>query len=304
LGGGSNLLVADAGFNGLVMLVALKGIRLQEDATNTNVRIYEVAAGEDWNQFVQRTVQDDCAGIECLAGVPGSVGGTPVQNVGAYGQEVSTTIDRVRAFDLHDRRFVEFSAGECGFAYRRSRFNTADRGRYVVTRVDYLLRKGGAPTLKYRDLMIAFPPDSGPALTEVAATVRRIRRSKGMLIVEGDPDSRSAGSFFKNPIVSAEQVAAVMSAAGAEPPRFPAGPGNEGCVKLPAAWLIEKAGFRKGYALGHAGISSKHTLALVNRGGATAAAMLLLADKIRDTVEGRFGIQLQMEPVMLGFENS
>jgi UDP-N-acetylmuramate dehydrogenase len=304
LGGGSNLLVADAGFRGLVLHIGLKGVFVQEDAALSNDRVYEVAAGEDWDQFVQRAVEDDCAGIECLAGIPGTVGGTPVQNVGAYGQEVSTAIERVRAFDLQKHGLVDFTSAECAFAYRHSRFNTTDRGRYIVTRVDYRLKMHGAATLKYADLQKAFTASGIPGLRDVAEIVRRIRQSKGMLLVEGDQDCHSAGSFFKNPIVNAKGVAAVTAAVGGEPPRFPAGPGHENCVKLPAAWLIEKAGFTKGYVLGRAGISSKHTLALVNRGGATAAEIVALADKIRAAVAQRFEIQLQMEPVMLGFENS
>jgi len=302
LGGGSNLLVADTGFNGLVLHIDLKGISLCEAAGLSNERVYQVAAGEDWDQLVQRTVDDDCAGLECLAGIPGTVGGTPVQNVGAYGQEVSSTINQVRAFDLQKHAYADFSATECAFAYRHSRFNTTDRGRYVVTRVDYQLKMHGAPTLKYGDLQRAFEANVIPGLRDVADTVRRIRKSKGMLLVEGDPDCRSAGSFFKNPIVSAERVSAVVAVAGVEPPQFSAGPGPQNCVKLPAAWLIEKAGFTKGYALGRAGISTKHTLALVNRGGATAAEIVALARQIRETVSQQFEIQLEMEPVMLGIE--
>lgn len=299
LGGGSNLLVADNGFDGLVLHIALKGIRVFE--SDRAARVYQVAAGEDWDQFVQRAVDDDCAGIECLAGIPGTVGGTPVQNVGAYGQEVAMTIERVRVFDLRERTFTEFTAAECGFAYRHSRFNTTDKGSYVVTRVDYRLQPGGTPTLKYGDLQREFPEGSNPSLVSVAAAIRRIRQSKGMLLVEGDPDCRSAGSFFKNPIVSNAQTADVASVTGADPPRFPAGPDNPGMVKLPAAWLIEKAGFAKGHELGRAGISSKHTLALVNRGGATAAEILALANQIRSAVAAQFGIRLEMEPVLLGF---
>ncbi|MGA9586881.1 MAG: UDP-N-acetylmuramate dehydrogenase [Terracidiphilus sp.] len=303
LGGGSNLLVADGGFNGLVLHIGLKGISVRESDSPSDEQIYEVNAGEDWDQFVQRTVEDDCAGIECLAGIPGTAGGTPVQNVGAYGQDVSATIDRVRAFDLRKHAFVDFSSSECSFAYRRSRFNTIDRGRYVVSSVDYQLKMHGAATLKYADLQRAFPDHSALRLRDVAEAVRRIRQSKGMLLVEGDLDCHSAGSFFKNPIVDVERVAAVTSVVGSEPPRFSAGPGHEDCVKLPAAWLIEKAGFTKGYVLGRAGIATKHTLALINRGGATAAEILALADKIRAAVEQQFGIQLQMEPVTLGLEN-
>jgi UDP-N-acetylmuramate dehydrogenase len=298
LGGGSNLLVSDAGFDGLVLQVRLCGV----DAEDTGAeRVYRVAAGEDWDAFVTRAVAENCAGVECLAGIPGTVGGTPVQNVGAYGQEVSSVIACVRAFDLERREFFELTAAECGFSYRRSRFNSGDRGRFIVTRVDYRLHRGGAPTIAYPDVRRALgelgPKDREPALAEVAGTVRRIRRSKGMLIVEGDPDCRSAGSFFKNPVIAAERAAEIAES-GAVPPTFPAGPGR---VKVPAAWLIEHAGFSKGFVLGGAGISSRHTLALVNRGGATAAEILALAQHISACVEEQFGIRLEMEPVMVGY---
>jgi UDP-N-acetylmuramate dehydrogenase len=299
LGGGSNLLVADAGFNGLVLRVGLQGI---EAHRNQEGKVYRAGAGEDWDHFVQRTVEDDCAGLECLAGIPGTVGGTPVQNVGAYGQEVASTIRSVRVLDLKENAFVEFAGSECGFAYRRSRFNTVDRNRYVVTRVDYGLNEGGAPTLRYGDLQKAFPAGARASLTEVTAAVRRIRNSKGMLLVDGGPDCRSAGSFFKNPIIDSAQVQRVETVSGEVPPRF--APGLESdvsCVKLPAAWLIERAGFRKGYTRGSAGISSRHTLALINRGGAKAADIMALAEEIRSAVENRFGIHLEMEPVLLGF---
>jgi UDP-N-acetylmuramate dehydrogenase len=367
LGGGSNLLVSDAGFDGLVLRVGLRGIVVapvkdqddcsseipEEHASGAKAKVnsggimrglkppppsessssaackapvdsdgkdvrakvltYQVAAGEDWDSFVERTVQDDCAGVECLAGIPGTVGGTPVQNVGAYGQEVASAIERVRAFDLKQEAFVEFAASECEFTYRRSRFNTVDRGRYIVTRVDYRLTPGGAPTLRYAELQRAIlegrPEGAEASLAEVAAVVRRVRQAKGMLLVEGDPDCRSAGSFFKNPVVSEEQVRRIAECSEKEPPRFPAGTGAEnlGRVKVPAAWLIEQAGFAKGYALGAAGISSRHTLALVNlgdrngRSSATAQEILTLADQITTAVEARFGIQLEMEPVMVGF---
>ena len=300
LGGGSNLLVADAGFNGLVMQVALKGVRTQS-SRNAVERCYEAAAGEDWDSFVQQTVEENSAGLECLAGIPGTVGGTPVQNVGAYGQEVASTIYKVRAYDLERHGTLELSADECAFGYRRSRFNTSDRGRFVILSVVYRLAAGGAPTLKYADLQRVFPPDSKPSLSDVAGAVRQVRRSKGMLLVEGDPDCRSAGSFFKNPVVSEEKAESITQIAGAEPPRFPAGAGSPEQIKISAAWLIEKAGFTRGFRLGRAGISSKHTLALVNLGGATASEILALADQIRSTVCDRFLLELQMEPVMLGF---
>jgi UDP-N-acetylmuramate dehydrogenase len=319
LGGGSNLLVADAGFDGVVVKAGLRGIEA-EQATEDGSRVYTAAAGEDWDRFVERTVEDNSAGIECLAGIPGTVGGTPVQNVGAYGQEVSTTIERVRAFDLEAQDFVEFTREECGFRYRQSRFNSADRGRYIVTRVNYRLTVNGRPTVRYADLERALEQQAAerngkqiehqngqqakqPGLAEVAQVVRRVRQAKGMLLVEGDPDCRSAGSFFKNPVVEPERVRHVMEVSGKEPPRFPVGPdpGKSGQVKLPAAWLIEQAGFSKGYVLGAAGVSSRHTLALINRGGASAAEILALAGEINAAVEARFGIHLEMEPVMVGF---
>lgn len=305
LGGGSNLLVADAGFDGLVLRVGLLGIEPQSDGPPGDALrewVYRVAAGEDWDRFVQRTVKDNCAGIECLAGIPGTVGGTPVQNVGAYGQEVASVIERVRVFDLVEREFREFSAEECGFAYRRSRFNSTDRGRFLVTRVDYRLILGGAPTLRYAELQraISVRIDEGtePSLADVAAVVRRVRQAKGMLLIEGDADCRSAGSFFKNPVVSEELAAQIAASSGKELPRFPASGGQ---VKLPAAWLIEQAGFAKGYAQGRAGVSSRHTLALVNLGGARAVDVLALAGEIGASVEERFGVRLEMEPVMVGF---
>jgi len=221
-----------------------------------------------------------------------------VQNVGAYGQEVSETVERVRVLDLRSLAFREMAAGECGFAYRKSVFNTTERGRFLVVRVDYRLTPDGAPYLRYADLQKVFAGEVQPGLTEVAAAVRRIRESKGMLLVDGDADCRSAGSFFKNPVISREDFVAMTVRIGQEPPHYPAG---EAKVKLPAAWLIEKAGFAKGYILGRAGISSRHTLALVNRGGATSAELLELRDVIAAGVRDKFGLDLQMEPVLVGF---
>ncbi len=303
LGGGSNLLVADSGFDGLVLHVRLRGIEACPDAEKMR---YRVGAGEEFDNFVQKTVEDNCAGIECLAGIPGSVGGTPVQNVGAYGQEVESTIERVRVLDLQTSNFVDFAGEECGFGYRRSRFNSADRGQFVVTRVDYRLIKGGVPTLRYPDLEKAFPGGGEASLIDVAGAVRRIRRSKGMLLVDGEPECRSAGSFFKNPVVGEQTVERVARAAGKEPPRFRAesDAADVGLVKLPAGWLIEQAGFAKGYARGAAGISSRHPLALINLGGAKAADVIGLAEEIRSAVEDRFEIRLEIEPVLLGFDRA
>jgi UDP-N-acetylmuramate dehydrogenase len=297
LGGGSNLVVSDKGFDGLVLHIALSGIEAIE-INNRDQVFFRAAPGEDWDSFVQQTVEANCAGIECLAGIPGTVGGTPVQNVGAYGQEVASVIEHVRAFDLQERVFIEFPAVECAFAYRRSRFNSTDKNRYVVTRVDFRLQRGGAPTLKYADLQRIFLAGAAPTLVEVAAAVRRIRQSKGMLLIKDDTDSRSAGSFFKNPVVPLQAVQTIAAITGAAPPTHDAGPEAR---KIPAAWLIEQAGFTKGYTHGAAGISTRHTLALVNRGGATAAEILVLAEEIRAAVAARFGVTLEMEPVQLGF---
>jgi UDP-N-acetylmuramate dehydrogenase len=289
LGGGSNLLVSDQGFPGLVLRIAFKGIGRQGD-------VFRVAAGEGWDEFVTHVVAEGYAGIECLAGIPGTVGGTPVQNVGAYGQEVAETIRVVRAIDLACLEIKELAPEQCGFAYRRSIFNSTERGRYIVTRVDYALTKDGPPRLSYADLKKHFAGKSEPTLAEVAAAVRGIRHGKGMLIVEGDPDCRSAGSFFKNPIVTNEHYARIAESAGGAP-GYPAG---DGFVKLPAAWLVEQAGFHKGYVFGHAGISSRHALALINRGEANAADILALCDKIVATIEQKFGIRIEPEPVFLG----
>src|SRR6185437_4784453 len=258
LGGGSNVLIADGGFSGLVLHVAIQGIEEQDVADNRV--LFRVAAGEDWSQFVDGTTRENCAGIECLAGIPGTVGGTPVQNVGAYGQEVASVVGRVRVFDLKEQRVCEYDAGHCGFAYRRSRFNTTDAGRFVVLRVDYQLVRGGEPTLKYPDLQKALAAVAQPSLAEVAEAVRRIRQAKGMLLEDCDPDCHSAGSFFKNPVISEDQANRIEFRERKAPPRFAAG---EGKVKIPAAWLIEEAGFTRGFALGNAGVSTRHTLALV-----------------------------------------
>ena len=294
LGGGSNLLVSDSGFGGL--RIALRGLREHFDA---DTLVLQAEAGEDWDHLVSHAVSFDCAGIECLAGIPGTVGGTPVQNVGAYGQEVSDRILCVRAFDLHSYSFVEMSAIECEFAYRRSIFNTAAKGRFIVTRVDYALTAGGPPTLGYADIRQHFQDwEQTPTVSQVAEAVRAIRRTKGMFLVEGDPDSASAGSFFKNPVVSQEALEAIIAAVppGTKVSQYPA---PDGQVKLAAAWLVEQAGFTKGYGKGRAGISSRHTLALVNRGGASAAEIFELSEEIVARVQAKFGVWLQREPVLV-----
>ena len=294
LGGGSNLLVSDAGFPGLVLHIALKGIRLDQEKVSS-------AGGEDWDGLVALTVDAGLAGFECLSGIPGTVGGTPVQNVGAYGQEVGQTIVTVRAFDRTTRTFVDLPATHCGFSYRRSIFNSSQRGRYIVSRVDYSLHPGGPANITYADLAGYFAARNHPAptLVEVREAVRSIRARKGMLLVPGDADCRSAGSFFKNPLVPVAVLQTVARTLGVEKERIPAYPAENGQVKLSAAWLIERAGFARGFARGNAGISSRHTLALINRGGATAADVLALRDEIIQTIAFRFAITLEPEPVWL-----
>jgi UDP-N-acetylmuramate dehydrogenase len=300
LGGGSNLLVSDSGFSGLVLKICMTAIRHSHSHDHV---VYEVAAGEEWDAFVAHAVAHLCSGIENLSGIPGTVGGTPVQNVGAYGQEVSETIESVSALDRATNEIIEFQSADCGFAYRTSIFNTTHRDRYVVLKVTFRLKHNGEPNLKYADLQKYFAGKNTPTLAEVRDAVRAIRLSKAMLIVEGDEDCRSAGSFFKNPIVSvaqAEQVKRIARERGIdrEPPTYPATNGN---VKLSAAWLVEQSGFHKGYGSGPAGISRRHTLAIVNRGNAKAKDIIALKDEVQNGVKKTFGVELHPEPVFVGF---
>jgi len=294
LGGGSNLVVSDAGWPGLVLKVALTGISEQRDGRHMR---FDVAAGEDWDGFVAHAVARDCAGIECLSGIPGTVGGTPVQNVGAYGQEVSDTIVSVRVLDTASGRICELRNADSGFAYRTSIFNARERGRYIVLRVTLALVAGGAAQIEYADLKRHFAGRNPPTLAETRDAVRAIRLSKAMLIVPGDDDCRSAGSFFKNPVLTREAFEQLQARTGPIP-NFPA---RDSMVKIAAAWLVERAGFPKGLARGAVGISSKHALAIVNRGGATAADIIALKNEIQQCVLDRFGIELQPEPVFVGF---
>jgi UDP-N-acetylmuramate dehydrogenase len=298
LGGGSNLLVSDAGFPGLVLRIALRGIASTEESGRS---IISAAAGEDWDGLVAYAVASNLAGVECLSGIPGTVGGTPVQNVGAYGQEVSQTIVTVRAFDRKTGQFVDLPASDCGFSYRRSIFNSSQRERYVVSRVHYALHKNAPATFVYADVARYFSARNvtAPTLAEVRDAVRSIRAQKGMLLVPGDADCRSAGSFFKNPVVPASILDSLALELKVEKQSIPAYPAQQGEVKLSAAWLIERAGFAKGYALGNAGISSRHTLALVNRGGASATEVTALRDKVIAAVASRFAVRLEPEPVWL-----
>ncbi len=298
LGGGSNLVVSDAGFPGLVLKIALRGIEEREEGGK---QVFDAAAGEDWDAFVARAVSRDCAGIECLSGIPGNVGGTPVQNVGAYGQEVADSIVSLRVLDTASGEAKELSNADAGFTYRTSIFNSSQRGRYIVLRVTYALTRGGAPKLDYADLKGFFERRPSPTLAETREAVRQIRLAKAMLLVPGDDDCRSAGSFFKNPIVNSTEyarIAGIVAARGLKPPSYPA---PDGRVKLAAAWLVEQSGFEKGYSKGAVGISRRHALAIVNRGGATAAEIVALKNEIQQRVQDTFGIQLQPEPVFVGF---
>lgn len=299
LGGGSNLLVGDSGFDGLVIRMALDGPA--QVVSSGEAVGYTVAAGVDWNSFVREVCEQGISGVECLAGIPGLVGGTPIQNVGAYGQEVASTIVAVRALDLSAGEFVVLSREQCGFSYRRSIFNTTHRGRYVVTGVTFQFDRGVLPSLSYADLKRHFAGRDGvPSPMDVYDAVREIRHGKGMLIVEGEADCRSAGSFFKNPVVADSVLAGIAAGLAVSTETIPHWPAGAGQVKLAAAWLLEKAGFPKGFAMGRAGISSRHTLALINRGGATAADIEDLRDVIVRTVRERFGVELEQEPVVVG----
>jgi UDP-N-acetylmuramate dehydrogenase len=300
LGGGSNLVVADSGFPGLVLKIALTGVSEQRQKGKV---MFHVGAGEDWDSFVARAVAEECAGLECLSGIPGTVGGTPVQNVGAYGQEVKDTITSVRALEVASGEVRELTNAECGFRYRSTLFNTTGRSRFIVLRVSFLLASGGRPHLAYADLKKYFEgrPDP-PTLSETREAVRRIRLHKAMLIVPGDDDCRSAGSFFKNPVVSQEKFAEVEAAAARGGQKLPSWPAEGNRVKIPAAWLVEHAGFPRGFARGPVGISRKHALAIVNRGNARAADIVALKDEVQKAVLERFGLELQPEPVFVGFE--
>jgi UDP-N-acetylmuramate dehydrogenase len=304
MGGGSNILVADEGFPGLVLRVAIKGIQWFDDG------MVIAGAGEDWDQFVHKCVERDLAGVECLSGIPGFTGGTPVQNVGAYGQEISETITSVRVLDRLTGTIVELENSGCRFNYRESIFNTTARDRYIVLAVAYTLRPHGEPAIRYPDVINFFPDlltnRTLPSLKEVREAVRTIRSRKAMLLIPGDNDCRSAGSFFKNPIVTPEFYARIEEATKAQglisaEERVPSFSAADGKIKVPAAWLIERAGFHKGYSRGRVGISSKHALAIINRGGATAGEVMDLVGEIRQRVEARFGVHLNAEPVFVGF---
>ncbi|MTE20511.1 UDP-N-acetylmuramate dehydrogenase [Streptomyces sp. TRM43335] len=299
VGGGSNLVVADEGFDGTALRIATTGFRLE------GTRL-ELAAGENWSEAVARAVEAGLAGIECMAGIPGSAGATPIQNVGAYGQEVSATITEVVAYDRRGGGIVTVPAAECGFSYRNSRFK-ADPTRFVVLRVRFELEDAGglSAPLRYAETARALGVEVGERVPVERAreTVLKLRAGKGMVLDPEDHDTWSAGSFFTNPVLTEAEHAAFLARVAERlgpdvvPPAHPAG---DGLVKTSAAWLIDRAGFAKGYGAGPARISTKHTLALTNRGSATTADLLALAREVRDGVYAAFGVTLVNEPVTVG----
>ncbi len=299
LGGGSNLVVRDGGWQGLAIAIALPGLSIVEDGATATVT---AGAGVVWDDLVAQCLDAGLAGVECLSGIPGLVGATPMQNVGAYGQEVADTIEWVRVLDRHTGQLETFRKDACGFAYRTSLFKGTTR--WIVVDVEFRLARDrlSAP-LRYPELARALGvADGGRApLADVRRTVIELRRGKGMVVDAADPESRSAGSFFVNPIVTPVQLAALEPRLpdGTTMPRFAAA---GGLTKLSAGWLIEHAGFAKGYTVGRVGISRKHALALVNRGGATTTELLALAREIEDGVRARFGIELVPEPVIVGVD--
>jgi UDP-N-acetylmuramate dehydrogenase len=303
LGGGSNLVIADEGFPGLVLHLALAGVT--QRSLDGDIEL-EAGAGEDWDRLVARTVEAGLAGFECLSGIPGRVGATPIQNVGAYGQEVKDTLTRLEVFDRETLDTLWLDNDACEFGYRQSRFKERDRGRYIVLRVAYRLRPGGPPAVRYAELArhTAENGSPDPTVAEVRAAVLHLRRRKSMVLDPQDPDSRSVGSFFMNPIVpeaTFERLEQQVRAGGllADGQAIPHFPGGLGHVKLSAAWLIERAGLHKGLVRGPVGLSRNHTLAIVNRGGARAADVAALAREVRHTVRERFGITLVPEPVFV-----
>jgi UDP-N-acetylmuramate dehydrogenase len=293
LSGGSNVVIADGGFPGTVVHVRTRGVRRDGDELR-------VQAGEPWDELVARTVEEGLQGFECLSGIPGSTGATPVQNVGAYGQEVAETVTWVRVLDRATGAVETMPAAACGFAYRRSVFKHDPRR--VVLEVGFRMRSDRVSgPLRYAELArtLGVPVGAAAPLEDVREAVLGLRRGKGMVVDPSDPDSVSAGSFFTNPILDADAFAALQARAPAPPPAFPE---PDGRVKTSAGWLIERAGFARGYGDGRVGISTKHTLALVNRGGASTAELVALAREIASGVRERFGVQLVPEPVFVGHE--
>jgi UDP-N-acetylmuramate dehydrogenase len=304
LGGGSNILFSDEGYDGLVVKIDLKGISLTDEG---DFIIAHAAAGEDWDEFVKLCIDHACSGIECLSGIPGLIGATPMQNVGAYGQEVSDTIISLNALDSKNLKEDEFTNKECRFGYRQSRFRTEDAGRYIITEVTFRLKKSSRPEINYPELRNYLEANFGlnilatgrPALDAIRSSVLVIRKKKSMVIDPADTNTRSVGSFFMNPVLSKREFESLeeqwqLSGGKSQIPTFKV----QGTIKVPAAWLVEKAGFHRGYRKGGAGISANHSLALINCGG-TTREILDLAEEIQQSISKRFGILLEREPVVV-----
>ena len=293
--GGSNLVVSDEGFDGTVVRVLTRGVGVDLDACSG--AMVTIAAGEPWDDLVVRAISEGWTGIEALSGIPGSTGATPIQNVGAYGQEVSQTIASVRTYDRYDRTIRTFAAADCGFTYRSSRFK-AEPQRYVVLSVTFQLALGdlGAP-IAYAELARTLGIEVGERVpaAKVREAVLALRGGKGMVLDADDYDTWSAGSFFTNPLLS-------VAEADKLPPEAPRFAQRDGTIKTSAAWLIDHAGFAKGYGTDHVSLSAKHVLALTNRGGATTSELLSLAREIREGVRAAYGITLVNEPVLIGCE--
>jgi UDP-N-acetylmuramate dehydrogenase len=295
LAGGSNVIVPDEGYDGLVIHMEIGGVELRGQG------VMEAGAGVPWDTVVDAAISHDWAGIECLAGIPGTTGATPIQNVGAYGQEVAEVIEGVRVLDRQSLSFERLPPQDCGFEYRSSRFKKSP-GRFVVCQVRFRLSPHGPPAMRYAELQKAVPQDA--SLRQIRNAVLALRRRKSMVLDPDDPNRKSVGSFFLNPVVSlaaADRIAEQAAREGlvmdpSEFPRFAAGPGQ---TKLAAGWLIEKSGFAKGTRRGAIGISSKHALCLVHHGGGTTEELLAFAEEIRTRVQDRFGIVLEREPQLL-----
>ena len=295
LGGGSNLLISDRGFDGLVIQIDIRGITVESEDEFAMVK---AGAGEPWDPFVAYCVARGYAGIECLSGIPGSTGATPIQNVGAYGQDVSETVARVEALDRTTGLVTWFTNWDCRFGYRSSLFKNYEQNRYVVLSVTFRLKIGGTASITYPELQ-KYVDERGIPTTDlqgVRDAVIAIRKRKGMVIDAADPDTRSDGSFFMNPILTPAQYEEFAQIAP-EAPHFPSSDG----VKLSAAWLIEHAGFHKGFVHGNVGLSSKHTLAVINRGGGTADEVRELVGMIQLKVREKFGVEIHPEPNFIGF---
>ena len=304
LGGGSNIVVSDAGFSGVVVKIEISGIRPLESLHGGPV---SVGAGVEWDGFVDYCVHQGLAGVECLSGIPGTAGGVPVQNVGAYGQEAGDVISRIRALDRETGQVTELSGADCRFAYRSSIFNATRPDRYIILTIDFTLQPGGVPRIEYADLERHFAgSDAMPTIRMVREAVLGIRELKAMVCRPEDPNSKSVGSFFRNPVLDPPAVTELEEKLRTEArlgssegvPRFGM---PEGRLKLSAAWLIERAGFPKGYVHGSVGISEKHSLALINKGNATAQELVDFMGLIQRRVQDLFGIDLEPEPIFVGF---